>query len=284
MNQTLHVPRNLQLGCVPFLNAKPLIPKDAAQNVIFRNPSLLADELSQGLFDVALVPIFELFSQPTIAYKVVDDVAIACDGAVYSVLLIHQTPIEQIHTVHLDSASKTSVHLLKVLLAHYYHVNPTYAVLPSPSKPQHLEPPKPGEAYLLIGDPAIYYRDLLQTQDRVSEFSFFDLGEEWKKATGLPFVFAAWLIHPKVNESRSVAELLREWRRTGTTEQLRSTIQEIESSQIYPQGVPEFYLSQSIRYRLEPSEKKAMVQYSQLLEQYGFIESSIESIDAITFV
>ncbi len=62
----------------------------------------------------------------------------------------------------------------------------------------------PHRAYLLIGDQAISFR-----QNHAGEFRFWDLGEQWKKLTGLPFVYALWLIRPEVPDAKSIAQRLR---------------------------------------------------------------------------
>jgi predicted solute-binding protein len=67
--------------------------------------------------------------------------------------------------------------------------------------------PGKGSARLLIGDQAIHFR-----QKHAGEFQFWDLGEQWKKLTGLPFVYALWLIRPEVTNAKSVAQRLRKLR------------------------------------------------------------------------
>jgi chorismate dehydratase len=59
-------------------------------------------------------------------------------------------------------------------------------------------------ARLFIGDQAIDFR-----QQYANEFSFWDLGEEWQKSVGLPFVYALWLIRPEVADPKQIANGLR---------------------------------------------------------------------------
>ena len=102
--------------------------------------------------------------------QVVDGVAIASDGPVYSVFLAHRGPLHEIKTIALDPASRTSCHLLKCLLAEYHDLRPDYVTTAE------------ADARLLIGNQAIQFR-----QKNGSEFSYLDLGEEWMRCTGLPF-------------------------------------------------------------------------------------------------
>ena len=62
-------------------------------------------------------------------------------------------------------------------------------------------------ARLIIGDQAIRFR-----QNHADAYQFWDLGEQWKKLTGLPFVYALWLIRPEVPDAKSIAQRLRELR------------------------------------------------------------------------
>ncbi len=84
-----------RIGCVRYLNSKPLI-HGHSEGVSFEEPASLADGLRSGRLDVALAPIFELIAHP--GYAVVDDVAIASLGPVYSVFIAYQGDLAQLHT------------------------------------------------------------------------------------------------------------------------------------------------------------------------------------------
>ena len=75
-----------RIGCVRYLNSKPLIHGHGGE-VSFEVPASLADGLHSGRLDVALSPIFELMAHP--GYLVVDGVAIASRGAVFSVFVAY---------------------------------------------------------------------------------------------------------------------------------------------------------------------------------------------------
>ena len=107
------IPESLRLGCVKYLNALPLIHGWNGE-VRFDHPSTLCRQLAAGELDVALVSSFEYLRNPI--YSVVDRVAIASDGPVFSVILAHRGPLEQLREVVVDPASETSVNLLRCLL------------------------------------------------------------------------------------------------------------------------------------------------------------------------
>ena len=104
---------SLRLGCVRYLNALPLIDGWLGE-VRFDHPSTLCGELAAGQLDVALVSSFEYLRNPV--YSVVDGLAIASHGPVYSVVLAHLDAVEALREVVVDPASATSVNLLHCLL------------------------------------------------------------------------------------------------------------------------------------------------------------------------
>src|SRR3954463_7303401 len=104
----------LRIGCVKYLNARPLI-HGGEGDVDFDHPSALCNKLAAGKLDVALVSSFEYLRNPL--YRIVDDVSIASDGPVYSVILAHRGELSDIQEIQLDPASQASVNLLRCLLA-----------------------------------------------------------------------------------------------------------------------------------------------------------------------
>jgi chorismate dehydratase len=211
----------LRIGCVKYLNARPLI-RGWPGDVEFDHPSTLCKQLASGELDVALVSSFEFLRNPI--YRIVDDVSISSDGPVYSVVVAHRGKISEIEEIELDPASQTAVNLLRCLLAELalrprlignidlQSVDPTGLQPGGCDAAENISAGRTGNmpmfptarrARLLIGDQAIRFR-----QQYAEEFSFWDLGEEWKKLIGLPFVYALWLIRPEVADLKRVADRL----------------------------------------------------------------------------
>lgn len=192
----------LRLGAVSFLNTKPLIypllneeiHADIALSVDV--PSRVATFLSEGNLDVGLIPIVEYFrvNPSDTKYCILPDISISSHGSVRSIQLFSRVPIQEIRRIALDTSSRTSVVLLKVLLAEKYGISPAFTtcaptVIPSTALQNRQYPPF--EAVLLIGDPAL--RHFGSTEYSV------DLGEAWYKLTGLPFVYACWVARKKAH-------------------------------------------------------------------------------------
>lgn len=179
--------QHLRIGCVPYLNAKPLIDWfhsadcDVPAGVDYVVPSRLPDLLRENHIDVALVSIFELFRSPELI--VIPDISISADGPVKSVRLFSCRPFEHVRSVALDTSSLTSTALTRIILKERYGIDPVYE-----SRPPSLDDMLTNcDAGLIIGD--------LKLFDTPANH-ILDLGEAWKDLTGLPFVYAAWLTRP----------------------------------------------------------------------------------------
>ena len=244
----------LRVGAVSFLNTKPLIypllnkeiQTDIALTVDV--PSRVATLLSEGELDVGLIPIIEYFrAKPSgTAYCVLPDISIASHGSVKSIQLFSRVPIQEIRRIALDTSSRTSVALLKILLAEKYGVSPVFTtcaptVIPSTALQKRQYPPF--EAVLLIGDPALRHLD--------STAYSVDLGEAWYKLTGLPFVYACWVVREAACLG-DLAQVLLESKERGVAQ-----IPEIARIEARKLGLPETlcldYLQNCIQYDLDAS-------------------------------
>ena len=249
----------LRVGCVQYLNARPLIaPYDGP--VVYEHPGRLADLLAAGEIDLALIPVFEALRQPE--FPIADGVAIASRGPVYSVFMAHLGPVEQTRAVTLDPASRTSNNLLRCLFAEFYHTQPEFQTAGEPPPDQH-------RGVLLIGDHAIRYRQ--QCGDAIS---YLDLGEEWLKRTGLPFVYAVWQMRPDCANLPAVADALRAVKAAGV-----SSVREIDRNQ--PDFDPAFaarYLTQHIRFNLGPDEKAGLTLFQNLLTKHRLLSPPVREL------
>jgi chorismate dehydratase len=187
-----------RVGCVRYLNAHPLW-EGLPWPLQFDHPSVLCRRLAAGELDVALVSSFEFLRNPI--YAIVDDVAIAADGAVYSVFVASKTP-NDFEEIELDPASATAVSLLRCL---WREQGRQFREGAPPAN--NLSPLTNGRARLLIGDQAIRFRQKFGDQ-----YEYLDLGEAWRDRMALPFVFALWLIRPEVENAGFIADQLRQTR------------------------------------------------------------------------
>ena len=244
-------PQSLRVGCVRYLNARPLI-RGWPGEVVFDHPAVLSAQLQRGDLDVALVSSFEFLRNPT--YRVVDGVSIAAEGPVYSVIVAHRGKISDVQEIALDPASLTSAALLRVLLD---KLNLHPRLVSASAEDANTE-----RVMLLIGDQAIHFR-----QTHTNDFEFWDLAEAWKNATGLPFVFALWLVRPEVSDVEEIAEKLRRLRDIN----LRDIDQVIAKEGEFDHEFCRRYFPDHLRFSFGDKEKEGLQTFAEQCARQGLI-------------
>jgi chorismate dehydratase len=237
-----------RVGSVPYLNAVPLT-RGLEEQVIFVTPSKLAEMMRRDELDAALVSVTEVLFNDR--YDILDGIAVASLGEVKSVFLAHRGPIEEAKEVFCDTASLTSVNLLRVLLAER-GLRPDFkplagydaAVMP--------------DYVLLIGNPALDFLRAPRTHE------IWDLGAAWYELTGLPFVYAVWALRRGVENTR-LRRRLREAKSFGL-DTLDSTI---GSRTEYDHDFRKDYLGWHIHYHLGSDEKRGLAKFIELLRKHG---------------
>ena len=237
-----------RVGSVGYLNAVPLT-RGLEEEVLFATPSELARMLRRDELDAALVSVVEVLFHDR--YDILDGIAIASLGEVQSVLLAHRGPIEEVREVYCDTASLTSVELLRVLLAER-GLKPEFKTLTSYDFAQ-----LPDYA-LLIGDRAL---DLLLGPH---EHEIWDLGAAWFELTKLPFIYAIWALRRELDHA-PLRRLLREARDFGL-DTLDSIIQNRTE---YSYDFRKDYLGWHIHYHLGSDEKRGLAKFIELLRKHG---------------
>lgn len=168
----------MNISLVSYLNSYPfhygLIQANNHfyQKLKIVNPAQCAKDFMSSVSNTALVPVGALRSLKE--HRIIKPYCIAANGFVKSVLLLSNKPLNEIQSISLDNASRSSNILLQVLCREYWNINPI--IISNNSK---------SDASLIIGDKAL---------TDANKYAFnYDLAEEWKLMSGLPFVFAVWL-------------------------------------------------------------------------------------------
>ena len=174
----------LRIGAVGYLNARPLtwaLDRDPDRwHVRYDVPSVCAALLYAGEVDLGLVPSVEYLSAPD--YRMVPGIGVGSRGPVASVAMYTSRAVSDITSIALDTSSRTSVALIRVLCRHHFRIDPGFV----PHGPSLAAMTRVADAALLIGDPAF------DADHQSLGLQKIDLGEEWGKMTGLPFIYAAW--------------------------------------------------------------------------------------------
>lgn len=263
-----------RLASVSYLNALPLtrgLTHGAARlpgiEIVLTPPADCARLLGDGLVDVALIPSVEFARIPGLTW--VPSTGISSREEVRSVLLLASVPPERIGTVAVDVNSRTSVALVKLILARRYGCRPRME--PMPPDPDSML--RRHDAALLIGDPALAASvgggcgaagPPGTTGPRV-----LDLAREWHEMTRMPFVFALWACRPVVNVEEISA--LLDW----SLEEGLAHIDDIAMEEADRTGLPpeliSSYLRHNIRYRLGPAEADSLRLFYRMCRDEGIL-------------
>ena len=247
-----HLSKKIKVGIVSYLNTRPLIyglklaPIASQIELIEDNPARLATMLKNQEIDLGLVPVTVI---PELKdWHLSGDYCIGTDGEAASVCLFSEVPLQEIKKVYLDYQSRTSVELLKWIMHEYWGIHPE---LIAATNEDYRNEIKGTSAGLVIGDRAF--------EQRKHSTFFYDLGAEWKKITGQPFVFAVWISNKKL--SPGFITMFNEANAKGLTH-----IDEIVTEHHFDLYDLKKYYTLHMNYFLDERKKRSMEYFLSLLE------------------
>src|SRR3990167_3959329 len=239
----------LKIGVVPYINALPLY-RYLPCPVVMGTPVELDRKMSDGDLDVALLPIFSFFKNP--AWRPVYEAGVIQSyGQVESVGLFYRENIpdyRKIKSIKYSEESITSISLFKVIYSLFWKGG--LSLLETRN-------PKP-DAYLHIGDKALFFNE--------PGYKNLDLGDEWTKETGLPFVYSAWVSRKEV--SRDLLNTLITAKKEGLTK--REEI--IRSLHDLPLDRMRHYLTKSIQYDITLKSLEGIKKFQDLCFEIGLLK------------
>ncbi len=256
-----------RVGCVSFLNAKPLIEglEDGPDPVVkFDVPSQLLPDLEAGTVDVALCPVIDYQTSAT-PLQIIPSGGIGCDGTTLTVRLYSRVPLADIVEVHADTDSHTSVALLRILLAERFDVHPKIIDYHAREHVADGRPVAWPQAMLLIGDkvvtdspPAVRYPHQL------------DLGHAWKELTGLPFVFAVWMARAG-DDLGDLPQVLADTRQRNQT-RIDQIVDRHADTHGWPRDLAKQYLGRWLKFDVGPRQVEAMQRFWAMAHDLGMID------------
>lgn len=242
----------IKVGAVSYLNTKPLLYGIKRSGIsdkielIEEYPSLIAKMLLEDKIDVGLVPV-AIIPQLKEAH-IITDICIGAEGAVGSVCLFSDVPVNQIERVLLDYQSKTSINLFKILIKEYWEKE-VELVNAKPGYQKEIEGTTAG---VVIGDRAFEQRT-------ISPF-IYDLAETWELYTGLPFVFAAWVANKPLSRD-FIAEFQQ------ANEYGLNHLDEVIKESPYSLYDLKKYYTENISYHLTDEKRKGLALFLEKLKE-----------------
>lgn len=215
------------------------------------HPSDCAEKLIRGNVDIGLIPVAVL---PLLhEYHIISDYCIGANGNVRTVMLLSNSPFEEIQSVHLDYRSRSSVNLTKVLAKFSWKKEFNWM---NTSEGFNFVNIAHDEAVVLIGDQCFEFE---------SRFKYkIDLAWEWKKFSGLPFVFACWTANKKLDE-----EFIEEFNIALSlgVRNIDAVVQELGKTGIITGNILKKYLTENIDFNFNDDKKKALKLFLELMSK-----------------
>ena len=251
----------IRIALVDYLNSAPLGwfflhgPQREQFDVIPATPARCADQLARGEVHAGIIPSIEYQRIPNL--RVVPGVAVASSGRVRSVVMVRHKDRE-IRSVAVDTSSRTSAVLLRILLAERFGVDPEFV----PHAPDPDKMLKSHDAALVIGDAALRLVP--------GRYDVVDLAEAWIAWQKKPFVFAFWACVEAPGLPADIASVFQEAKDWGLAR--RNEVAEDYGRRL---GLPtDFlmrYLRENIDYRLQEDHKEGLELFYALAFERGLI-------------
>ena len=254
---------SLLLGIHDFINSQPLLEpllkraSGAGLEIRTNTPARLADQLSSGKLDMAMIPAIEYLKQAD-SFRLLPNVSISSRNKVGTVLLVSRVPLNDIRSLALDNRSRTSIALFRIL---YSNVIPEGLKLtrhePDPEKMLNHH-----DSALIIGDQALGI-----SKEGVS---IYDLSEEWFNQTGKTFVHAVIAVREGIEVENRIIQTLLDAKQEGL-QNLDMIVQTQANKTGHPLFLLRDYLKNKIRYDFGEEEMEGLMHFQSLCHEFGLV-------------
>jgi chorismate dehydratase len=237
-------------------------------------PSRCSALLESRGCEIALIPVIEY--QRISGLRIIPDIAVASKYRVGSVILAARRPLDEVRTVALDSSSRTSQTLVKILFSQRYGRLPDFIQRTPDDALLCRNMLESSDAALVIGDPA------MRLGASAQEFGLriYDLADEWRAMTGLPFVFAVWAVREDVLELAPdiVTDLIAA--KLEGIENIEKIASRYSAEIDLPQSDLLYYLRENVNYDLDEENLAGLRRYFVLAEECSLIPQARELLFA----
>lgn len=284
--------RKLRVSIVEFLNTAPLVwgftdgPLEGRYDLSFTVPSLCAEALRSGQVDIAIIPAIEY--QRMNGMVVLPEMAVASKNEVRSLLVLAKKPIRSVKSLALDTNSRSTVALTRLLCRGHWGIQPEF--IDSPPDPEAML--AKADAAMVIGDPALRVRlkvDALAAKQPaghgccggdesehpvqgVDVLFVYDVVQQWREMTGRPSVLAVWAGRRDVVTPEVVADFLasREYGLASIGDITEGAALKLE----LPPNPLERYLRENIDFNLDAENIAALEYYFACSAEAGLIPAA----------
>ncbi|MFA6924663.1 MAG: menaquinone biosynthesis protein [Bacteroidales bacterium] len=247
----------MKISLIPFLNTLPFVyglkkkPIDNKTELLYNVPSVAAEKLLNNKVDIGIVPVAVI---PLLKeYYIYSDYCIGAVGKAKTVELYSNVPLNKIEKIFLDCKSKTSINLVRILAQKYWRINPEWLN----AEENYIDNIENNIAGVVIGDKNFELKD---------KFEYvFDLADEWRKFTSLPFVFACWIANKKLHGD--FIDKFNAAIKYGV-ENKKAVISEWYANNDNPYNINlREYLFENLSYEFDDLKKKGMMKFLEYLKE-----------------
>jgi chorismate dehydratase len=247
----------IRISAVRYANTYPFIyglrESGFDKKVILEidHPADCAEKLITGKADVGLIPVGAL---PQLKdYSIISDYCIGANGKVRTVMLLSNSPIDDIRRINLDYRSRSSVNLTKVLAQFKWKKKFEWV---NTSEKFDFIKIRNDEGTVLIGDQCFESEDKFKYK--------IDLAEEWKAYSGLPFVFACWVSNKPLEK-----EFLNGFNEALSygVNNIDKTVSFFSKNSVISEDELKIYLKTNIDFILDDKKRKGMNLFLKLLSE-----------------
>lgn len=268
----------MRIAASTYLNSAPLVYSFAAgglrsdyEFIGDTAPSRCAELLAAGECEIALIPAIEYQRIPGL--RIIPGVAVASKSRVRSVLIASRCPLSEVRTLAMDTSSRTSQSLVRILFQHQFGWEPEL-IRRTPDRRSGYENMLDGtDAALVIGDPAMR----IEAAAASLGVTIHDLALEWRKLTGQPFVFAVWAVREEVLSTRGAGAKLTNDFQLAKREGI-GRLAEIAAGYVTELELPladlTDYLESNVNYELDEENLAGLRGYYDLAHRYGLIPAA----------
>jgi chorismate dehydratase len=280
----------VRISIVEYLNTAPLVrgfthgPLRGKYDLSFTVPSECAEALRSGTVDVAIIPAIEYQRIPDLV--ILPNLSIASRKSVRSLLLISKKPIQEVARIALDSSSRSTQALTRILCEKRWHITPEFFEA-APDLPAML---RGADAALLIGDPALRLAiasapgarqdaagDIVSTaslaglSDSGSVY-IYDIVEKWRAMTSLPAVLAVW----GARREAVTPQLVKDFQDSLAfgLQHVDAIASEAAVEMKLPAAELRRYLLENIDYHLDEENLLGLARYYELAAELGLIPAA----------
>lgn len=236
--------RKIRISAVSYTNTLPFLqgikssPILEEMDLCVDYPAECARKVIADEVDMGIIPVAALLDIPN--YQIITDYCIGSNGAVDSVFIFSNKPVEEIKTLRLDEQSRTSNGLAQILLKYYWKQEVTIVSNDT------------ADAYVLIGDRTFGKKE--------ANNYVYDLGQYWKEFTGLPFAYAVWVANKSLPEA-----FIRDFN-AALADGVSHPEDVIPGLPIYANFDYSYYLTKSLDFNLDIEKRKAIDKYLELFK------------------